>query len=408
MFIDYSTEPIDIVSKENRWLCTYRYEPFLKKWFYVEPNMKRMIKLVKSEDVPEIVLNHSKKVKYDSLYSYYAPIKTQIQINKGCNYKCKMCYASSSNFVDQEISLKELDMTFSKLKKLGVLRVNFVGGEPFFRKDFIEICKLARKHRLLYSFISNGIICGQNIEKYSWVIENAFNMQISCNGFDESYKYEYNSFNWLIAKKNITKVINKAKKSILSYVITENNYEDIPNFIQFASEINPTVIKFGTVCFSGRAKKDKAVDYYQNIVPKAKKIINDMRERYPHLLIQSQIDQGIDTPLWEEFSNDYRPFEFYFSPEGKDGFYIKVNGNIYPFPLLSEYDELKIGSIYDNFAEIWKNSEVLKDIRNVTFKNSLCGKLGCKKVCGLWSRSYAYAWSNDLYGKIPCLLTNWE
>lgn len=41
-FVDYSTCPIDVIDDDNNWVCTYRYEPYLKKWFYVEPDMHGM------------------------------------------------------------------------------------------------------------------------------------------------------------------------------------------------------------------------------------------------------------------------------------------------------------------------------------------------------------------------------
>ena len=129
------------------------------------------------------------------------------------------------------------------------------------------------------------------------------------------------------------------------------------------------------------------------VLPQAKLLIESGRLKYSKLEIQSQIDLGGNTPLWEEFINGYRPFEFYFAPEGRDGLYIQSSGDIYPFPLLSDRKEFCLGNIRrDSLVKIWRESDVLKRIRDVSFQNSDCGRLGCKRVCGLWGRSYAISW----------------
>ena len=299
--LDYATKPIDVVNKEGEWLYTYRYEPYLKKWFFIKPDMKADLILLEDKDVPEVIKKECEKKDYPVINSYINPIKVQIQINKKCNCRCKMCYASSDILNQDEFSLEELEQVIIRLKSLGVIRINYVGGEPFFKKDFIEICRMTRKHHLLYSFITNAIIPGSNIEKYAEVIDNAFNIQVSCNGYEDSYLNEYGINNWEMAKKGMTNVVQRAKTCILSYVITESNYKDISRFIEFANIIKPTVVKFGSVCFSGRAKDDKGYDYYKNIIPIAKLQIERMREKYPDLKIQSQLDMGTETPLWEEY-----------------------------------------------------------------------------------------------------------
>ena len=198
--------------------------------------------------------------------------------------------------------------------------------------------------------------------------------------------------------------------NILSYVITEKNYADIPRFIEFATNYaNPNVVKFGSLCWSGRGGNEKALSYYKNILPVAKRFIEDGRNKYPNLHIQSQLDLGHETPLWEDYANGYRPFEFYYSPDGRDGLYITSVGDLYPFPLLSDRNDFYLGNIRnDDIESIWVNHPKLKAIRSITFNDSDCGKLGCKKVCGLWTASYMYAWSGNLSGKVPCEFTNWE
>lgn len=409
----WGTTPIDIVDYNDRWLLSYRYEPFLDRWFVVRPNAAASLELVEESDVPEKVRasapSRSKWGPHGG--AYFAPTKIQIQLNRHCNYGCSICYANSyrGRAAQDDFTIAQLTNLFDYMKAWGVCRINFVGGEVFMRQDFIEIVEAAQKRRLLVSCITNGRIPGAKIDEYRNLLHSLFNVQISCNGIGKSYEDEYATDSWDKASASIANVIAATKANTLSYVVSDNNCDDIPAFIEFARKVRPNIIKFGSVCWSGRSETSRAVTYYRECLPRAKAYIGEARRTYPDLQIQSQLDLGCDTPLWEDYAHGYRPFEFYFAPEGRDGVYVAANGDIYPFPLLSDRPEFKIGNVHmDNLQEIWARHPLLERLRQVTFENSDCGRLGCNKVCGLWSRSYAIAWSDRLDGKVPCQLTGWE
>lgn len=404
--MDYATYPIDTVDGE-RWVSSFRYEPYLKKWFYIEPSMKGTIRLVDTSDIPQEVLAVADKCEVHYCNAYQAPLKLQIQLNTSCNYSCKMCYVSPE-LRDKQLSLPLLKNVFSEAKDIGVVRVNFVGGEIFMRKDITEIVELAQRNNLLTSCITNGIIPGKAIDKYRSLLDSMYMVQISCNGIGESYNIEHGRECWEIAKECITNVVRSVKASILSYVITDENVNDIPAFVEFAHKISPTIVKFGTICWSGKSTNKGATPYYSITVEKAKQHIDRARKKYPYMRIQSQIDEGFDTPQWEDYSSGYRPYEFYFSPEGRDGLYLSAIGKYYPFPLLSDDPSFCVGNVSDGLLNIWNNSDVLKLLRSVRFEDTSCGKLGCFRPCGLWNRSYAIAWSGDIWGKVPCRLSEWK
>ena len=406
--VDFSTTPIDTVGLDGTWFSTYRYEPFLKKWFFITPNMHESIRLLNTESVPSPVLQAAQPQTYNCKRSYYAPVKIQVQLNKSCNYRCRMCYAYDHEKQTEKLSRKDISKFLNDAKRSGVLRINYVGGEVFMRPDFSDIVDETRANHLLVSCISNGIIPGMAPQRYQHVLDNLFNIQISCNGIGSSYEYEYNTHNWERAAKCIATVIANTPTNILSFVISENNFMDIPQFLEFANQIHPSVVKFGTICWSGNSKGAQTEKYYKTILPKAKEMIDNGRDKYGNLRIQSQLDKGCHTPLWEDYLSSYRPFEFYFSPEGKDGIYLKSSGEYYPFPLLSDHQEFLLGTLDQNILDIWENSSVLAKLRDATFEKTLCGKQGCKDVCGLWSRSYAYSWSGNILGKIPCEFSNWD
>lgn len=408
----FATRPVDATDGNGKWLASYRYEPFLKKWFLVDPDEAARVVLLESEYVPETVRNLCRsQQKKHPLGAYAAPIKMQIQLCTHCNYKCRMCYASSERRRTQQVDLTcdELDQLFGFLKDWGILRVNFVGGEVFLRRDFREIVTSAQRHRLLVSCITNARIPGAAIDSYRDLLLSLWNTQVSCNGIGENYEKEYQTRSWQRARKCIENVINATRRNILSYVVTPQNFHQIPQFMRFANDIRPSVVKFGSICWSGRSSDTGSLDYYQYVLPAAQRLIWKSREAYPNLEVQSQIDDRSAAPQPQDRINSYRPLEFYFSPEGRDGLYIQANGDVFPFPLLSDREEFRLGNIRQHsLREIWNDHEVLYRIRSVTFAGSDCARLGCECICGLWNRSYAIAWSGRVDGKVPCAFTDWQ
>lgn len=406
------TEPIDVVSKTGEWLATFRYEPYIDKWFVVRPNASSTISLLDTKDLPQIIANKAQSWPAPEPLiqgAYSAPIKLQIQLNKNCNYSCVSCYAESyrGRAEPDQLGFEELTALFAEAKKWGILKVTFVGGEVFMRKDFTAIAEAAMKQRLLVSIITNARIPGSLSEIHGPLISSLFNVQVSCNGLGESYEREYGA-DWPEARVAIANVLRLSRSNILSYVIKEENVEDIPAFFEFAAETTPTVVKFGTLCWSGRGRDGQGPYYYSHVLPRAKKLIEAGRAQYAHLNVQSQLDFGAEQPEWEESLTNYRPKEFYYAPESRDGVYIGSTGDVYPFPLLSDRPQFRIGNIrVDSMKGLWSESELLHSIREVTFESSECGRIGCERVCGLWGRSYAIAWSGRLDGKVPCELTNW-
>ncbi len=73
---------------------------------------------------------------------------------KNCNFRCKFCYA---HFNDASLlTFDESKQILIELKKMGVYKINFAGGEPLLYKNFEELLVLAKELSFVTSVISNG------------------------------------------------------------------------------------------------------------------------------------------------------------------------------------------------------------------------------------------------------------
>ena len=113
-----------------------------------------------------------KKINYFKLASnIYFKKKTPVSLihflTNRCNARCSFCFIDfeNPNIFKNELTLNEID---KMTKTLGdtLVNVNFTGGEPFARKDIIDIAKLYIKNTTIKSIYitTNGSLPDRVLE----------------------------------------------------------------------------------------------------------------------------------------------------------------------------------------------------------------------------------------------------
>ena len=71
------------------------------------------------------------------------PVSLVHFVTNRCNARCSFCFIDFDNpeTFRGELSLEEIDILTKNLGK-SLLNVNFTGGEPFARKDLLDISKM--------------------------------------------------------------------------------------------------------------------------------------------------------------------------------------------------------------------------------------------------------------------------
>jgi len=84
------------------------------------------------------------------------PTEIRASVTDRCNYKCLQC--ACWRFEDQdELSIDQWKAAFRSLKKfLGSYRVQFVGGEPFVKRGFLDLLEFCREESIDFGVITNG------------------------------------------------------------------------------------------------------------------------------------------------------------------------------------------------------------------------------------------------------------
>ena len=89
----------------------------------------------------------------------------QLSVTDRCNFHCRHCMATDGSFAGRgELSLPELDSLFSQMGELGIPYIEFTGGEPLVRRDFVRIVDMAATAGLrIRRIYTNGSLLGSEL-----------------------------------------------------------------------------------------------------------------------------------------------------------------------------------------------------------------------------------------------------
>lgn len=95
-----------------------------------------------------------------------APVNVTWEVTARCNLRCRHCLSADilSNGAF-ELDLGQCFDFIDELKRIGVFQINFGGGEPFLRKDFLDILAYAHSKGITTCVSTNGTVLDENLVK---------------------------------------------------------------------------------------------------------------------------------------------------------------------------------------------------------------------------------------------------
>ncbi len=87
------------------------------------------------------------------------PRSIKANINERCNYKCLYCDFWRLPHYQNELSIEQWQAALLSLKDfLGWYNVEFVGGEPFIKKGFLDLLEFCHEQGISWGVITNGSV----------------------------------------------------------------------------------------------------------------------------------------------------------------------------------------------------------------------------------------------------------
>lgn len=331
-----------------------------------------------------------------------------IRLTTGCNLKCPHCYVNAGEKLENELSLGEIKSIVDQLAELKVFSIFFTGGEPFLKKDIVEILKYTNKKGIGIAISTNGTLLNREIlEKMKNIHFDLF--QLSLDGSKEIHEKIRGKGSWQKIISNIKLAKSILKKNIgLGIVITKDNWDFLDETIANGVNLGADRITLMCLILSGRASKKL------NPTPKEfLESINKIFNKYKTLQSKARFSKDTTIPSalipkeWREkgLHRTFAPCSF--------PYYIAINsnGDVAPCDGLFNYPEMIIGNVRErSLLEIWQKSELLEDLRKINPSDlkGVCKKCIYLDYCAGACRASAYINYQDFTMPDPVCQTIYE
>jgi len=273
-------------------------------------------------------------------------LRLQISVTNLCNFRCLHCYCDKSQ--KYEPDFKDILNLIDEANNLGCVHITLTGGEPFFRKDIMEIIRHITNKKIKITILTNGSLLNEEL------INELDNLNVFSIGYS-LYGANYNTYkrftganrdqyNNLI--KNI-KLILKTKMALkISSCLTDENIGDIKEMKKFVESLGTSFpYKIDPFLFPGHKlgqDKGELACIKGRLTPKK---INETSKYFEEYIETNQCKN-------EKFSSRKLPGRFDSCTCKHHTLYVNYDGSLGPCPLLlfKEYNIYKKGLI-----NAWKN-----------------------------------------------------
>lgn len=364
----------------------------------------------------------TKKINYDE-----RPILVFWESTKACLLACKHCRAEAiKNALPGELTTEEGFKFIESLTNFGkpypVLIIT--GGDPLMRTDIYDLIEYANSLSIPVSLAPSVTprLTRDSIRKIKELGVRTVSISLdgatpktheSIRGIQGHFETTINTISTLVSEgitvqintavmrdnvlelPNIAYIVKnlgasiwevffliKVGRGINAEEITPREYEDVMHFLYDASMYGFTV-------------RTVEAPFFRRIVVWRKNNINRIEYAPTELYYQlvARLRETLGAPISEPKAYTVG------TRDGKGIIFVAYNGDVYP----SGFLPFPLGNIrVTNIVDIYRNNQILKDIRAANFKGR-CGICEFKDICG-GSRARAYATYKDPLGEDPACI----
>lgn len=316
--------------------------------------------------------------------SKFIPESATIALTYKCNARCKMCN------IWKEKAKEDLPLdAFHNLDK-DLKYVNLTGGEPFLRKDIVEIVKatheISPKAQIIIS--TNGFLT-------KWIVKAAeeikktyprIGIRISLDGLEEKHD-EIRGIPGIYKRaiKTMERLKELGIKNLgFSFTIIDDNIDDLAGVYALAKKSN---VEFAVALAQNSAMYFKKED---NIITLKEEISKNLE----YIIISELKSWNLKKWLRAYYAYGLKHYlmkkeRLLGSGAGFDSLFIAPDGKIYPSNLL----EMEIGNINEEKLRNAWNSHKACNVRKLILEKNITEDWN---ICGLRQKMRAH-WARVIY-----------
>ncbi|APV44697.1 heme b synthase [Dehalogenimonas formicexedens] len=346
-----------------------------------------------------------------------APQLVAWEITRSCNLSCAHCRASAqSGGYEGELSTEECFKLVDQIAEVGKPILILTGGEPLLRGDVFDIGKYAIGKGLRVVMGTNGTMVTEEIASRMKTVplsRISISLDYPTPELQDEFRGAKGAFESALAG-----IRNAQKAGIevqINMTVTRKNAEYLPALVGLALELGVAAFHPFMLVPTGRGKglaqEELSPDDYEStlkwIYQKQKELgdkLNFKPTDAPHYYRIVQQCGGTVS-----FGHGHRPSQG--QQTGHQGMNAHTRGCLAGtgFCFISHtgkvqgcgYLDIEAGDIRENtFSEVWNESPLFREIRDLSKLKGKCGRCEFKTVCG-GCRARAYETSGDYLAAEP-------
>lgn len=353
------------------------------------------------------------------------PYYIDFSVTPFCNLACPFCSAGAANRIANEnqktYSIEMIKNLFDQFDENEVMRVSLEGGEPFTRKDIIEIMHIADTHNFWYMINTNATLITEELAK-EIANTNVEKLCISIDGPPKIHDISRGVKGSFEKMSTAVKYLKKYKVPIDGVItLTKINKDylfETLNLIASMGIENVAIMLLASVGDAFKHSRDVSIEYNEwkelylkmtdmkkgNKLPVNVNLVPTGESRYPWMLYLplKEANREEDLQLWMSInSTSSVASDLFACTAGKDNLAIDGYGNVFGCSLMYTEKDLIAGNVYEqSIADIWDNSPLFRKLRNLQYMevNGKCKTCEYLSMCRAGCRVCAFATTRDICG----------
>ena len=280
----------------------------------------------------------------------------QFDITRQCNLRCAHCRSTSFYEGSQEheaisdMSTEEVYRALDSLSAAGVERIHFLGGEPFFRKDMLDIVDYASGKGIVCSINTNGTFVTPEIHDRLFS-SKLYLLTFSLDGASPETNDPIRGKGvFELVTKNMKALDDERKRrkqyirQIICTVVTKSNAHEMTKMMDVAHEIGADSLIFTPLRQRGRAGNNLDKLYFSD------QETFELSEKLAQIIASGHsqhVQMGLGSPLVAEYLNRKYGTKFPITPGGCNALatkaFVQPDGAMFPCQELTEYFTTRSG-----------------------------------------------------------------
>lgn len=341
------------------------------------------------------------------------PLVVSYAVTKACNLRCLHCHVSAKEAMPNELNVREAMHAIDEMANLGTEALIFSGGEPLLRKDFVlTLAEYCDDAGIITAMLSNGVLINHKVAlelKDAGI--KAIGIPVDSINPESHDKLRNVPGTFKKAVSAIQACSDIDLKVIVTTMAFKDTFNEMPKRIEFLANLGVDQVAVYDLVPVGRGKDvmDQAMTQEQRV--RLIRYLQALQEETEMVFTMSGGE-----PLYPEIamemhkSHDTKPKDLLLKEfwihnavgchAGILYFSLRPDGDVYPCTFLP----IKAGNIREqSLTDIWRNSKILKNLRQRKTLKGECGTCEYRETCG-GCRGRAYACTGDYLETDPVCL----